>query len=89
MSRSWSSFAHLRVRDSLNFHPLGPLAFVGAVWLALAGQSSRPPAALSSPPVIGALAAAWLLVWLRRLAGSGWRDGVASQVRPQDLGHYD
>jgi hypothetical protein len=68
MSRSWSSFAHLRLRDSFDFHPLGPLTFLGAIWLAIGGRNGRTPSALSSPPVVAALATVWLLVWFRRLA---------------------
>ena len=67
-SRSWSSFARLHVRDSLAYHPLGPLTFLGALWLALAGPG-RTPAALTSAPIVGAVASVWLLVWFRRLAG--------------------
>lgn len=69
MSRSWSSLARLRMRDSLRFHPLGPLTFVGALWLAVAGRGGRTPPALSSAPSVGAFTTLWLLVWLRRLAG--------------------
>jgi hypothetical protein len=79
----------MRLRDSVDYHPLGPLAFIGAIWLAVGGRSSRPAAALSSPPALGGLATVLLLVWARRLAGSGWRDGVASQVGPQNLRHDD
>jgi len=60
--------ARLHVRDSIAYHPLGPVTFAGALWLVVAGPASRRPAALSSAPVVGALAGVWLLVWLRRLA---------------------
>lgn len=82
MSRSWSSFAHLRLRDSLSFHPLGPLTFMGASWIALEGGRWRAPAVLRSTPVVGAMVAVWLAVWLRRLTGgsrSGGGDDVATE----------
>jgi hypothetical protein len=89
MSRSWSSFARLRFRDSLAFHPLGPLTFIGALWLAVTGRSGRTPAALSSAPVVGAFATVWLLVWFRRLATSGGGYRVAAEVGAKDLGQGD
>lgn len=82
MTRSWSSFAHLRLRDSLSFHPLGPLTFIGASWVAIGGGRGRTPAVLRSTPVVGAIVAVWLAVWLRRLTGasrSGGGDHVATE----------
>lgn len=67
MSRSWSSLAHLRARDAVRYHPLGPATFIGAAWVALESRRGRTPAVLTSTPVVGGLIAVWLAVWLRRL----------------------
>jgi hypothetical protein len=71
MTRSWNAFAHLRVREAFVMHPLGPLTFMAAAWIALGGQQRTIPPRIQSTPVMGALTAAWLAVWLRRLAVSG------------------
>ncbi len=71
MSRSWSAMGHGRLRDASTFHLMGPITFVAAAGLVVAGDErvsraieGRP----SSRPLIGALATAWVGAWLWRLA---------------------
>lgn len=78
MTRSWNAFAHLRLRESFALHPLGPLTFLGAAWVATEGRRRPTPTVLQSPPFVGALIVVWLAVWLRRVALSG-RDRVTTE----------
>jgi hypothetical protein len=78
MTSTWNSYAHFRLRESFALHPLGPLTFLGAAWVAFEGQRRPTPSALQSTPFIGVLAIVWLSVWLRRLYVSG-SDRVATQ----------
>jgi hypothetical protein len=77
LTRSWTAVAHGRVSDGFRMHPLGPLAFVGAVLLALTPRHwlERVPPYPSA--VMPAFVSVWVGVWLvRLLSGSARRSGV-------------
>ena len=78
LTRSWTSLAHLRVRDAFAYHPLGPVTFVGAGWLALGGRLHAPKADEDFERKLASVAvAAWLAVWVGRLVRSARRQDVA------------
>ena len=67
MTRSWNALAHLRLRESITFHPLGPATFVAALVVAVLPRDRLDQPALRSPVVLAALALAWSGTWLARL----------------------
>jgi len=69
LSRSWQSAAHLRLRDSLDDHPLGAATFIGAVAMALDGRDGAPRLAERRGVQLSA-AALWMATWLWRLRRS-------------------
>jgi hypothetical protein len=69
LSRSWQSAAHLRLRDSLGYHPLGAATFLGAVAFALDGRATTPRLAERRELQVSA-GALWIAVWLWRLMRS-------------------
>jgi Protein of unknown function (DUF2752) len=69
LSRSWQSAAHLRLRDSLDYHPLGAATFLGAVAFALDGQDAMPRLAERRDVQLSA-GALWMAAWLWRLMRS-------------------
>lgn len=69
MTRSWNALARGRVRDSVRFHPFGPLLFGAALIAVVApGQLDRPE--LRSPRLVVPMATAWVAVWLARILRS-------------------
>ena len=85
LTRSWAAALHGRPRESLRFHPLGPLALGAAMAYAARlderpglrrdGRTRRggprPGAGLerAAPVLVGA----WLVVWLARMAAEARR----------------
>jgi hypothetical protein len=69
MSRSWNAAAHLRLADSIHFHPLGLPTFVAALAVALISPERLDGPALRSRRLLAVAGAAWLSVWLGRVAG--------------------
>ena len=67
LTRSWQAAAHLRVTDSLGYHPLGAATLLGAVLVALDGGNGAPPLA-ERRAVQLSTAALWMASWLWRLA---------------------
>ena len=69
LSRSWQAAAHLRLRDSLGYHPLGAATFLGAVAIALDGRDGTLRLAQRRDVQLSA-SAVWLATWLWRLRRS-------------------
>jgi len=69
LSRSWTALLHGHPRESISFHPLGPLTAAAAAFFALGIHEASPElgARLRSRPLLGAAVAAWVAVWLSRL----------------------
>ncbi len=55
------------MRESVRFHPLGPLTFLGATWLAVQGRRGRLPAPAKAERLVPVAAAVWLTIWVVRL----------------------
>jgi hypothetical protein len=66
LTRSWQAAAHLHLRDSLAFHPLGAVSLLGAADLAF-GRRSRSPLNDRGRGVQLAAAAVWVGTWLWRI----------------------
>jgi uncharacterized protein DUF2752 len=66
LTRSWRAAAHLRLRDSLDYHPLGAVTLIGASTLALLGRPGTPGMA-GRRDVQLAAGALWVATWLLRL----------------------
>jgi hypothetical protein len=60
---------HGNLADSIREHPLGPITVVVAVLLVLGAHKRFPGLMerLQSRPVLGAIVAVWIVVWLIRL----------------------
>lgn len=69
LSRSWQSAAHLRLRDSVGYHPFGAATFLGAVAIALDGRD-RAPRLAERRDVQLAAGVLWMATWLWRLRRS-------------------
>ncbi len=69
LSRSWQSAAHLRIWDSLDYHPLGAATFLSAVAIALDGREATPLLAQRREVQLSA-GALWMAAWLWRLRRS-------------------
>jgi hypothetical protein len=69
LSRSWSALLHGRFRESVAFHPLGPIKVLAAVALMLRADEKVPGLAerLKSPAIAGSLVTGWVAVWVARL----------------------
>jgi hypothetical protein len=70
LTRSWQAAAHLRLRDSLAYHPLGAATFVAAVMVALAEPSAgtgMAHALAQRREVRLSAAAVWLATWAWRV----------------------
>ena len=67
LTRSWQAAAHLRVTDSLGYHPLGAATFVGAIVVAL-DSGNGPPRLVERRDIQLAAVALWMAAWLWRLA---------------------
>jgi hypothetical protein len=65
MTRSWNALARGHVRDSVGYHPLGPVALAVASLAVVAPNALNRPA-FHSPMVIVPVAAAWLATWAIR-----------------------
>ena len=69
LSRSWQAAAHLRLRDSLGYHPLGAATLLGAVAIAL-DEWNRVPRVTERRDVQLSAGALWIAAWLWRLRRS-------------------
>jgi Protein of unknown function (DUF2752) len=69
LTRSWQAAAHLRLGESLGYHPLGAATFLGAVAIALdaGGGTARVTRRREVQLSAGAL---WIATWLWRLMRS-------------------
>ena len=67
LTRSWQAAAHLRLTESVGYHPLGAATLVGAMVVALDGGSGTPRLAGRREIQLSA-AALWMATWLWRLA---------------------
>jgi hypothetical protein len=72
MSRSWQAVAHGRVREGFGQHPLGPLVFTAAAWMAVDDSAERRLAGADRRWLAAALAL-WATVWLWRFSRSAPR----------------
>ena len=66
LTRSWQAAAHLRLRDSFGYHPLGAVTLMGAALLALLGPARTPMLAGRRDLQLSA-AGLWIATWLWRL----------------------
>ena len=66
LTRSWQAAAHLRLTDSIGYHPLGAATFIGAVAFALDGRYATPRLAERRDVQLSA-GVLWLATWLWRL----------------------
>jgi hypothetical protein len=66
LMRSWQAAAHLRLRDSFGYHPLGAVTFLGAATLALAGRPGTQRLAERRDLRLAA-GVVWVANWLVRL----------------------
>ena len=69
LTRSWQAAAHLRLRDSLGYHPLGAATFLGAVAIAL-DELDGVPRLTERRDVQLSAGALWIAAWLWRLRRS-------------------
>ena len=69
LTRSWQAAAHLRLGDSLGYHPLGAATFLGAVAIALDERDGVPRLAERRDVQMSA-GALWIAAWLWRLKRS-------------------
>jgi len=67
LTRSWQAAAHLRVTESLGYHPLGAATLVGAIVVALDGGDGTPRLVGRREIQVSAVAL-WMATWLWRLA---------------------
>jgi hypothetical protein len=67
LTRSWQAAAHLRLIESLGYHPLGAATLVGAIVVALDGGDGTRRLAERRGLQLSA-AALWMATWLWRLA---------------------
>ena len=69
LTRSWQAAAHLRLRDSIGYHPLGAATFLGAVAIALDDRDGVQRLADRRGVQLSA-AALWVASWLWRVTRS-------------------
>jgi hypothetical protein len=69
LSRSWQAAAHLRIADSVGYHPLGVATLVGALAIALDAGAGTPRVA-GRRDVQLSTGALWIATWLWRLRRS-------------------
>ena len=69
LTRSWQAAAHLRLGDSLGYHPLGAATFLGAVAIALDERDGVPRLTERRDVQLSA-GALWVAAWLWRLRRS-------------------
>jgi hypothetical protein len=69
LTRSWQAAAHLRVGESLGYHPLGAATLLGAVAIAL-DERGRAPRATERRDVQLCAGGLWVAAWLWRLMRS-------------------
>jgi Protein of unknown function (DUF2752) len=69
LTRSWQATAHLHLGDSLGYHPLGAVTFLGAIALALDGGDGTQRLARRREVQVSA-GALWIATWLWRLRRS-------------------
>ena len=67
LTRSWQAAAHLRVTESLGYHPLGAATLVGAIVVALDSGDGTPRLVERRAIQLSAVAL-WMATWLWRLA---------------------
>ena len=67
LTRSWQAAAHLRLGESLGYHPLGAATLVAAIAVALDSGNGAPPLA-ERRAVQSSAVVLWLATWLWRLA---------------------
>ena len=66
LTRSWQAAAHLRVTESLGYHPLGAATLVGAIVVALDSGDTTPRLVERREIQVSAMAL-WMATWLWRL----------------------
>ena len=66
LTRSWQAAAHLRVTESLGYHPLGAATLVGAIVVALDSGDTTPRLVERREIQMSAMAL-WMATWLWRL----------------------
>jgi hypothetical protein len=66
LTRSWQAAAHLRLRDSIAYHPFGAISLLGAADIAF-GRRSRSPLLVQSRGLQKGAAAVWVATWLWRV----------------------
>ena len=66
LTRSWQAAAHLRVTESLGYHPLGAATLVGAIVVALDSGDGTPRLVERREIQVSAMAL-WMATWLWRL----------------------
>jgi Protein of unknown function (DUF2752) len=71
MTRSWSAASRLRFRESVGYHPLGPMTLLGAGVIALTDDEDRSRWARDHRAAVGTAIGIWLAVWLVRLRRAG------------------
>lgn len=79
LTRSWHAATRLRLSESLDYHPLGPLTLLAAAALAVADDGDASEWARAHRPEIAAMAGAWLATWLARVRQAG----AAIESRPR------
>jgi len=67
MTRSWNALARGHVSESVRFHPLGPLTFVGALAVAVAPPGAVDRALKRYPGAVAVFGFAWTAVWIGRI----------------------
>jgi hypothetical protein len=67
LTRSWQAAAHLRLAESLGYHPLGAATLVGAIVVALDTGDGTPRLVERREIQVSAVAL-WMATWLWRLA---------------------
>ncbi len=66
LTRSWQAAGHLRLRDSVAYHPLGVASMVAAAGIAVGGREGTSRLADRREVRLSA-GAVWLAAWLWRL----------------------
>jgi Protein of unknown function (DUF2752) len=66
LTRSWQAAAHLRLRDSVAYHPFGAISLLGAADIAF-GRRGDSPVLGQGRRVQLVAAGIWLATWVWRL----------------------
>ncbi len=69
LTRSWQAAAHLRIGDSLGYHPLGAATLLAGLAIALDGGDGTPRLVRRRDVQLSA-GAIWMATWLWRLMRS-------------------